>query len=154
MEIETKQEIQKMKQTLKENEDKIREAYLDAVRDQYRVSPQGRIIRLYYNLETGNTFTGTYVSTNTYTRFEDDVIHVKTIRGWNVSDRWSDENPDGVTKEGYLYNQWFDFDDGWEPESRVVGTVVDEEFGKEFDEYVYPRIKDDIERIAKERVRQ
>ena len=151
----TKQEIQKMKQTLKDNQDKIREAYLDAVRDQYKVSKwDGRIIRLYLNLDTGNVFTGTYASTNTYSRFEDDVIHVSTIRGWDVSDRWREEAPSGETKEGYLYNPHYDFNGGWEPESRVVDTVIEEKYGKDFDDYVIPQIEDEIRLIKKERTAQ
>ena len=151
----TEQEIKQMLQTLKENEDELREAYLDAVRDQYRVPTwDGRIIRLYLNLDTGNTFTGTYASTNNYTRFEDDVIHVSTIRGWDVSDRWSDENPSGETKTGYLYNPHYDFNDGWEPENRVVDTVIEEKYGKDFDDYILSRIKEQMTNVAKERTAQ
>ena len=144
-----------MLQTLKENEDELREAYLDAVRDQYKVSPQGRIVRLYYNLRTGNVFTGTYVSINNYTRFEDDnILLLSTIHGWDALNRWREEAPSGETKTGYLWNPCFEFDGGWEPENRVVDTVIEEKYGKDFDDYIVPRIREQMKDVAKERAKQ
>lgn len=151
--MENKKQIKEMKQTIEDNEEEIREAYLEAVLNQYRVPRnQGRIIKLYLNLETAEVYTHVYASSNSYTRFEDDaIIQIATIKGWNVFNRWSKENPEGETKEGYLYNPHYDFNDGWEAENRVVDTVIEEEAGKHFDDFLMLAIRDEIERVAQDR---
>ena len=151
-----KEKIKEMKQTLEENKDEIRETYLAFARDQYWVSKHSeRIITMYLNLETGKTHIGIYASFNSYTWFDDDAITIiATIKGWDVSDKWSHENPDGETKDGYLYNPFLEQNDGWEPEDDVVELVIEKEFAKHFDDFIITHIHDEIERYAKMKERQ
>lgn len=137
--------------TIQENKQKLKNKYLETVREQYRVSPHtGRVKKIYFNFENGDIHIHTYVSSTNHTKFENENIHhIKTIKGWNAFESWSEENPRGETREGMLWNSELDTNGGFESEEDVREMLIDEQFSKDFEKIIMSRVNEIAEELTK-----